>query len=147
MLWATLALLGVPLWIVAGGLAVMFWSRSKFKKQDGVFATKMRLESGSAPGVGEKWPPMSSFALWVHDVLLVHKGLGLMNTSPLGVAGLEGSGEGVDPEEVKRLGENPVILRFRLDNGAVLQMAASGEALELVQGPFSTSEAPGEDRG
>jgi hypothetical protein len=86
MLWATLALLGVPMWLVVGGLAVMFWSRSKFKKQDGVFATKMRLESGSAPGVGEKWPPMSSFALWIHDVLMVHKGLGLMNTSPLGVA-------------------------------------------------------------
>ena len=74
------------MWLVVGGLAVMLWSRSRFKKQDGVFATKMRLESGSAPGVGGKWPPMSSFALWVHDVLLVHKGLGLMNASPLGVA-------------------------------------------------------------
>jgi hypothetical protein len=144
MLWATLALLGVPMWLVVGGLAVMFWSRSKFKKQDGVFATKMRLESGSAPGVGEKWPPMSSFALWVHDVLMVHKGLGLMNTSPLGVAGSEGSAKDVDPEEVKRLGENPVILRFRLDNGAVLQMAVPGDALELAQGPFSISEAQGE---
>ena len=145
MLWATLALLGVPMWLVVGGLAVMFWSRSRSKKQDGVFATKMRLESGSAPGVGKKWPPMSSFALWVHDVLMVHKGLGLMNTSPLGVAGSEGSAEDVDPEEVKRLGENPVILRFRLDNRAVLQLAASAEALELAQGPFSTSEAQGDE--
>ena len=59
----------------------------------------------------------------------------------------EASAEGADLEQVKRLGESPVILRFRLDNGAVLQMAASGEALELAQGPFSTSEAPGEDRG
>ena len=43
MLWATLALLGVPLWLVAGGLALMLWSRHRFKKQDGVFPTKMRL--------------------------------------------------------------------------------------------------------
>lgn len=143
MLWATLALLGVPVWLVVGGLAVMLWSRSRFKKQDGVFATKLRLKPGSAPGVGKKWPPMSSFAMWVHDVLMVHKGLGLMNTSPLGVAGAEGSAD-VDPEEVKRLGENPVILRFQLDNGAVLQMAASGAVLELAQGPFSISEAQGE---
>jgi hypothetical protein len=135
------------MWLVAGGLAVMLWSRSRFKKQDGVFPTKMRLESGSAPGIGKKWPPMSSFALWVHDVLLVHKGLGLMSTSPLGVAAVEASAEGVDPEEVKRLGENPVILRFRLDNGAVLQVAAPGDALELAQGPFSTSEAQGLNRG
>ncbi len=144
MLWATLALLGVPMWLVVGGLAVMFWSRSRFKKQDGVFATKMRLESGSAPGVGEKWPPMSSFALWVHDVLMVHKGLGLVNVSPLGVAAVEGPAQTADSEEVKRLGEHPVVLRFRLDDGAVLQMALPGDALELAQGPFSISEAQGE---
>ena len=145
MIWAILALLGVPLWLVVGVLLVMLWSRSKFKKQDGVFATKMRLESGSAPGVGEKWPPVSSFALWVHDVLLVHKGLGLAQTIPLGVAGSEGSAQGEDLEEVKRLGENPVILRFRLDNGAVLLMAVPGNVLKLAQGPFSTGEAQGED--
>jgi hypothetical protein len=135
------------MWLVVGGLAVMLWSRSRFKKQDGVFATKMRLESGSAPGVGKKWPPMSSFALWVHDVLMVHKGLGLMSTSPLGVAAVEGPAQRADPREVKRLGENPVTLRFRLDDGAVVQMAAPGDALELAQGPFSISEAQGLDRG
>ena len=68
MLWAILAFLGVPILLVVGGLAMTFWGRSKFKKHDGVFPTKMRIESGSAPGVGKKWSPMSSFALWVHDM-------------------------------------------------------------------------------
>lgn len=141
MIWAILALLGVPIWLVVGALAVMFLSRSRFKKQDGVFPAKMRRESGSASGDGEKWPPVSSFALWVHDVLLVHKGLGLMQTMPLGVAGLEGSVESADPEGAKRLGEDPVLLRFRLDDGAILQMAVPGESLTLAQGPFAISEA------
>jgi hypothetical protein len=141
MLWAILALLGVPIWLVVGGLAIMLWSRSRFKKQDGVFPAKMRHESGAASGDGEKWPPVSSYALWVHDVLLVHKGLGMMQTIPLGVVGAEGSVESADPEKVKRMGENPMLLRFRLDDGAVLQMAVPGDSLTLAQGPFSISEA------
>ena len=127
------------MWLVVGGLAVMLWSRSRFKKQDGVFATKMRLESGSAPGVGKKWPPMSSFALWVHDVLMVHKGLGLMNTCSLGVAGSEGSAKDVDPEEVKRLGENPgypqvpVGQRGGAANGRIGRSARAGAGTVLHQ--------------
>ena len=139
MLWALLALLGVPLWLVAGGLGLTLWQRSKFKKKEGVFPTKMRLASGTAPGVSEKWPPMSSFALWVHDVLLVHKGLGLMSTFPLGVEAPEGSAESADPEEVKRLGDQPVLLRFRLDDGAVLEMAVPEESQKVAQGPFSST--------
>ena len=46
-----------------------------------------------------------TYALWVHDVLLVHKGLGLMQTEPLGVVGPEGAAEEVDTEAVKRLSE------------------------------------------
>ena len=140
MLWALLALLGVPQWIVVGGLALSLWQRSKFKKQEGVFPTKIRLESGTAPGVSEKWPPMSSFAVWVHDVLLVHKGLGLISTFPLGVEAPKGAVESADPEEVKRLGENLVLLRFRLDGGAVLAMAVPAESKALAQGPFLSGE-------
>ncbi len=39
----------------------------------------------------------------------------------------------------RELRENPVLLRFRLDNGAVLQMAASAEDKALAQGPFPTT--------
>jgi hypothetical protein len=80
--------------------------------------------------------PVSSYALWVHDGLVAHKDLGLTQTIPLGVAGAEGSVESADPEEVKRLGENLALLRFRLDNGAVLQMAVLDDSLTLAQGPF-----------
>ncbi len=137
MIWAILALLGVPIWLVVGGLAAALWNRSRVKNQDGVFPIKMRRLSGVEPGEGDKWPPVSSYALWVHDVLLVHKGLGLMQMMPLGVAGAEGPIESADPEEVKRLGENPVLLQFRLDDESVLQLAAPGDALVLAQGPFS----------
>ena len=140
MIWATLALLGVPLWLIVGGLAASFWNRNRFKKQDGAFPTKLRLESGTAPGVSEKWPPLPAYALWVHDVLLVNKGLALVRTLPIGVEAPQRAAESADPEEVKRLGADPVLLRFRLDNGAVLEMAVPGNSQTLAQGPFSSSE-------
>ena len=59
-----------------------------------------------------------------------------MQTMPLGVAGAEGSVESADPEDVKRLGENPVLLRFRLDEGDVLQMAVPKDSVALAKGPF-----------
>jgi len=132
MIWAILALLGVPIWLVVGGLAAMLLSRSRFKKREGVFPAKMRQGSGA----GANWPRMSNYALWVHDVLLVHKGLGLLQTVPLGVAGVEGPAEIAPPQEVKGLGEHPVLLRFRLDDGDVLQMAVPGNSQKLAQGPF-----------
>jgi hypothetical protein len=74
---------------------------------------------------------MSSYAEWVHDVLLVRKGLGLMQTRPLPVA----AGEG-EPDDVLHLEGQPYLLNFRLDDGAVIQMATEGDVRSLAQGPF-----------
>ena len=141
MIWALLAILGVPLWLVVGGLAGAFWSRREFRKQPGVFAAKLRLESGSFPGFGERWPRVSSYCLWVHHVLLVHKGLALMRTNPVPVAAADGSAGHADPGDVKRLGDDPVLMRFLLDDESVLLVSAPNDASALLQGPF-TVEAP-----
>ena len=74
MIWAILAVLGVPIWLVVAGLGVaLLRSRSQFKKRPGVFMAKIRLRSGSFEGISEKWTPMPIAALWVHDVLLVRR--------------------------------------------------------------------------
>lgn len=131
MLWALLAILGVPIWLVVGGLSLALWNRHKFKQQPGVFPLKLRVDSGSVHGFNEKWPPMSAYAVWVHDVLLVHKGLGLIRTVPLPVA----AGEG-EPDDVLHLEGQPYLLNFRLDDAAVIQMAVEGDVRSLAQGPF-----------
>lgn len=135
MIWAALAFLGVPLWLVVGALAIMLWSRHSFKAQPGVFPVKIRVDSGSVSGFGEKWPPMGGFAVWVHDVLLVHKGLGLIRVIPLAVAAGEGQ-----PDDVLHLVGQPHLLNFRLDSGAVIQMAVTDDVLTVAQGPFATDE-------
>jgi hypothetical protein len=126
--WIVLSFLGVPIWLIVGVLAVLFWKRHKFKTQPGVFPAKLRLESGSFPGLSKK--PASVFCIWVHDVLLVHKGLSLASTLPVPVAAAE---------ERKHLGDKTMYLRFRLDDGSILQMSGFGEDEALAQGPFLTN--------
>ena len=130
MVWAALAIIGIPIWLLAVVLGALLWSRSHFKKQDGVFPAKLRLESGSFHGFSEK--AASAYCLWVHDVLLVHKGIALVRVLPVPVAAAE---------ERKQLGDKTMYLRFRLDDGSILQMSGIGEDEALAQGPFLKSEA------
>jgi len=136
-----LAVLGVPLWLVVGMLVAALWNRRRFLKNPGVFSTKLRLEAGSFAGLGDRWPRVSAYATWVHDVLLINKGLALIRTMPLPIAAGEGIARDADPSKVKRMGDSPVLLRFRLDNGAILQMAVPRDARLLALGPYAPVES------
>jgi hypothetical protein len=131
MAYVIMAFLGIPIWLLVAVAAIMLWKRYRFKKQPGVFPARLRLESGSFDGLSEK--SMSGYCVWVHDVLLVHKGMSLGNTMPVGVAAAE---------ETKRLGDKIMYFRFRLDDGAILQMSGFDDDEVLAQGPFATAEAP-----
>jgi hypothetical protein len=129
--WLALGCLGVPIWLVVGVLAAVLWNRRHFKQQPGVFPATLKLESGSFHGLSEKGSP--TFCVWVHDVLLVHKGLGLITTMPVPVEGAE---------ERKHFGDKTMYLRFRLDDGSIMQMSGFGEHETLAQGPFPTNNTP-----
>jgi len=46
VIWIVLAALGIPIWLVLGGLAASLMSRRSFKRRDGVFSAKLRVVSG-----------------------------------------------------------------------------------------------------
>ena len=119
---ALLLLLGIPLWMVAGMVILVFWNRKRVKEQAGMFPIKIRAE---ADPDAEKEPKWSSkgYAQWVHDVLIVRSGIGLMQSTPYGISGVASPEQDADPEEVKGLGEHPKVLRARLDDGSILQVA------------------------
>ncbi len=131
-------LLGLPPWLVVVILVFHFWSRHRFQKMPGVFPFKGRIESGSAPGFGKKYPWRSNYAFWIHDVLLVHKGFGLIHTIPLGVAEAIDQPVTAGGEKVKGLGDQPVLLRFRLDSGAVVRLVVRAESVGNALRSFST---------
>lgn len=79
MIWALLAILGVPIWLIVGALAGALLSRRRFKAQPGVFRLKEREVDN------EKWPRRTAYGRMVHDVLVLNKGLAMVRTSLRGI--------------------------------------------------------------
>ena len=135
-----LVLLGVPLWMLAGMLILIFWNSKRVKKQPGSFPVKVRHETDPDSNEKSKWPRGVSYAQWVHDVLILRKGPGLMLTIPYGIKGVEGSPQDADPDEVKKLGDHPIVIRVLLDDGSILMVAVRKLRPELAPEHFQTGE-------
>ena len=115
--------LGVPLWMILGMLILVFWNRSRVKKQPGAFPVKIRHEADENAEKEHKWPRSAGYAQWVHDVLIVRTGMGMMLTTPYGISAMEGRPRQAEPGEIKGLGDKPMVIRARLDDGSILQFA------------------------
>lgn len=74
MIWALLAILGVPVWLIAGALGAMLWSRRRCRAQEGVFALAIR-RAGE-----DSWPRSGAYGRLFRDVLVVNRGLALART-------------------------------------------------------------------
>jgi hypothetical protein len=138
MIWIILVAVGVPLWLVVGMLAGALLSRRHVKRLPGVFKARLRRETGDTPGLKEKW--RSTYALWVHDVLLTFGGVALIRTRPLPVAEVLQEPEPASTDEVKRLGDSPRALRLRLDGGSIVALAFAEMDEKKALGPLRVSE-------
>ena len=137
MIWVLLAAVGVPLWIVVGFLTGALWSRRRFKRAPGAFAAKLCLTSGAVSGLKQSWPRRPLVARWVHDVLVIHRGLALVRTDLLGVSRAIGTIEAADAKRLRRLGADPCTLTLVLDSGASVQLGASADDRDTMVGPFA----------
>jgi hypothetical protein len=131
MIVVVLAILGVPLWLVLGAIAAGLWSRRSFRRAPGVFAIKARPHQPDRP---QKWPRRATYARWVHDVLIVHQGVGLVRNHALPVA--ESTVLTVSPTDVSGLGADPIARLLQLDDGTRLEVAASSRDEQALGGPF-----------
>ncbi len=136
---AILLFLGVPLWMVIGAIILIFWNRKRVKAQPGMFPVKVKAEA--EPGA-EKEPKWSGkgYAQWVHDVLIVRTGIGLMKSTPYGISNTEGYHQIADPDEVKGLGDHPMVIRAQLDDGSIIQVAVKEPHPQLAPDRFQTDE-------
>jgi hypothetical protein len=74
MIWALLAILGVPIWLVVGFLLGVALTRRNFRRQDGVFAFNVRAEGAAS------WPRPLVYGRQIRDVLVTNRGAALLRT-------------------------------------------------------------------
>ena len=131
MLIALLAVLGVDLIVIVAVLAVVLARKRWVKRQPGAFRGAIRVADGEIDGLGPKWH--RGYGHWVRDVLVWTKAPFLFRNEILAT---DGSGEQrpARPDEVKRLGDHPVVVPITIGN-ATVAIAAHDEDRELVHGP------------
>jgi hypothetical protein len=123
MIWALLALLGVPIWLVVGALGAAIWSRRQFAGQPDVVRVKLRP-------LGQPWPRRRAYARAVHDVLVVNSGLALVRTTMHGVHQATADDGAAAP--VKGI-DDPVIFALKFDDGSQALLAVPAAARASFQ--------------
>ena len=141
---ALLALVGIPLALLAGAIAMALRVRRRFARTPGAFRCKLRSPRGTVTGFRERWDRRPTRGLWVHDVLMVQRGRFRQHVLAIPVRLPEDVLRPVDPEDAPGigLGPEPHVLRLQLDDGPVVDVAVSGEARSLVVGPFLAAAIP-----
>ena len=137
MLIALLAVLGVDLIVIVVLLASGFTRRRWVMRQPGAFRGAIRVADGEIEGLGPKWK--AGYGRWVSDVLVWTKAPFFFRNAILATDGA-GVARAARPDEVKRLGDHPVVVRVRMGPAAV-ELAAREDAGELARGPSDPSAA------
>ena len=134
MLIALLALLGVDLIVIVAFVAFVLMRKRWVKRQPGAFQGAIRVSDGEIDGLRAKWS--RGYGRWVRDVLVWTKGPFLFRNEVV-------PGDGLDeqrparPDEVKRLGEHPTVIRVRTGT-ATVEVAAHADDAEPLLGPYGT---------
>jgi hypothetical protein len=128
MLIALLAVLGVDLIVIVAIAAFVLGRRRWVKRQDGAFRGAIRVHTGELDGLGEKW--RRGYGHWVRDVLVWTNGPLLLSNCIMGVDAVDDE-RAPGPEQVKRLGDDPVVATLRVGVAAA-EIAARHEDRELL---------------
>jgi hypothetical protein len=132
MLIALLAILGVDLIVIVVLLALVLSRKRWVKHQPGSFRGVIRVSSGEIDGLRPKWG--RGYGRWVRDVLVWTKAPFLFRNELVATDGLDQQ-RPAGPDEIKRLGDHPTVMRLRIGS-ATVEVAAHADAGKLLLGPY-----------
>ena len=134
MIWALLALLGVPLWLCALGILALVYRNRSLRKRYGDIPVRVQR-----PGK-TRWT--RGHAVWVSDVFAWRGSPAAWREDLVRVVGA--SARSATPEERKalhRLGDEPVVATLTTGQDDVLRVAASAGHRSALSGPFASPTA------
>lgn len=130
MIWALLALVGVPLWLCAVAILVLVFRNRRLRTRHGDIPVRV-LRPGNT-----RW--MRGHAVWVSDVFAWRGFPAAWNENLVHVVSVsERTATAEELKALRRLGEAPVVVGLTGDDGEVLVVAASSERQSALLGPFT----------
>jgi hypothetical protein len=133
LIWALLAVLGVPLWFCAIAIGIMILRNRSLRGREGDVPARMRR----APD--KRW--VRGHGLWVHDVWSFRGSPAAWNEQLIHVHRVVARPANEDERRKLRGLTNPVIATFSYDGGSV-EVATPDEAQLRLMGPFVTETRP-----
>jgi hypothetical protein len=141
VLIALLAILGVNLIVIVVLLAFVVSRKRWVMRQPGSFRGVIRVSSGEVDGLRAKWG--RGYGRWVRDVLVWTKAPFYFRNELVAADGLDEQ-RPAGSDEVKRLGDHPVIVQLSAGS-ATVAVAAHDDEVEELLGPFRDAAAAGRD--
>jgi hypothetical protein len=129
MVWALLAVLGVPLWLSAVAIMLLVHRNRTLRKRHGDIPVRV-LRAGKT-----RWT--RGHALWVSDVFAWRGSPAAWNEALERIAAA--NMRTASPEEQHRLrglGDRPVVAELKTDQGQLLRVATTAEHQGDLAGPF-----------
>jgi hypothetical protein len=129
MLWALLALLGIPIWFIAIALGVLVYrNRALHSRPDDI---PCRLQNKP----GGRWS--RGHALWIHDVFSFRASPASWNDYLGWVRQV--SLRSPNPDEARKLRRfpDPIIAMLLMDDGTTIAVAAGSERQTALTGPIA----------
>jgi hypothetical protein len=133
------------LWVISAAVIAVLslaiavlWRRRRVVYASGVFRCRLRSSSWGLDTLTQRWSRHVSYAVWVHDVLVVYRGIALTRVVLFACRFAEDLEDG--PAELRRLGPCPLLLRLRLDDGAIVEVAAPRRSCGDLVGPYVAAQ-------
>ena len=137
MIWAILAVLGVPLWLCALGILLMLRNNRKLRKRPGDIPVrvlrpgKKRWARGHAIWVSDVFAWRMSPAAWKEDLILVR------------AASIRPAND-TERKKLHHFAGDAVVASLASTDGDALKVAAQPESRPALLGPFSNGSGAGE---
>ena len=128
MIWAVLAILGVPLWVIVGGIAYMILLNRHLRHRGGDMPVRARYASG------KRW--RRGHALWVGDVFAYRSSPSSWNESLDRVRSATVRELTAEEAHGLRRVDDPVVVIFTAD-ARTFQVAVAGSHKDALLGPFA----------
>lgn len=136
MVWATLALLGIPLWLCAIGILVILVQNRKLRKRHGDLAVRVRR-----PGK-KRW--RRGHAIWVSDVFAWRGSPAAWDEDLLHVSELDArAADSEERKKLRHLSDDPAIVTLSDAASNRLEVVAAAESRSALLGPFATELSSG----